>query len=281
MLRIILWFLSVMVVVPALYLAENYIRTKVTGQNRTYLLQPIYRLMKLAVKKDSGNASVSRWFSVAACGFSLLSLYLVVSGAHLLLVFSVLTLMELFILAGAGSTGHLSGIMAAQRGRIRFAVWSFTAMVSASSLFRVIGTLSLEGIADFSRENILLLKLPLTFVALIIVLFMEGDIFYFNFGITGEGVTFLGDALYTPYSGWSLALMQFTRWMEIGVWLKLLSVFLPWQPWISFSVIAVFYLIMMILDVFTSGMDWKKVARNAWLLAGGLSALNFLWLTLF
>jgi formate hydrogenlyase subunit 4 len=281
MLQSLIWFLVIMIVVPVLYLIENFIRSMMPGYNKSYLLQPIYRLMKLFGKRGMKTNDPAHWFSIVSCWFAICALFFTVRGENILFIFTSLVMMELFILAGSWNAREPFGSMAAQRGIARFFICAFTFMVSAASLYQVTGTLSLKEMMAYSWMHYLLLKLPLAFLAMIVVLLIRGSLLFFDFNITGKGLNILDSALYTPYSGWSLGITQITRWVEIGVWLKLISVFLPWKPWFSFTVLAICYLAFLLTDGFIPKARWKKVARNAFLWGGGMSVMNFIWLYLF
>jgi predicted PurR-regulated permease PerM len=82
MLEIILWFIGIIIIVPIIYLTENFILNAIPGQKRTYLLQPIYRLIKHFSKTDYYNRPLTRWFPVGACLFALITLYSVAAGAN-------------------------------------------------------------------------------------------------------------------------------------------------------------------------------------------------------
>lgn len=170
--------------------------------------------------------------------------------------------------------------MAAQRGISRLTVWSFTLMIAAASLYKVAGTLQLSRVILYSYENILIARLPLAAAGLFTAAMIKGNLGYFDFGINANTMSFLDTALYTPYSGRSLGVVQLTQWIETGIWLKLISYFLPWQPLISFLVLAVLYLAVMLLSAVVPRMPWKKVMMNSWIWAGGLAAINYIWLYL-
>jgi ech hydrogenase subunit B len=278
MLEIILWFIGIIIIVPIIYLTENFILNAIPGQKRTYLLQPIYRLIKHFSKTDYYNRPLTRWFPVGACLFALITLYFVAAGENILLIISGLTMMELFVLVGACSTKEPYGIMAAQRGIARLTVWSFTLMTAAASLYKVTETLQLSRVIQDSSENILLVRLPLVTAGLFTAAMIKGNLGYFDFGINANAMSFLDTALYTPYGGRSLGVVQLTQWIETGIWLKLISYFLPWKPWISFLVSTIFYLAAMLLSTIVPRMSWKKVMTNSWIWAGGLPAINYIWL---
>lgn len=278
MLEVILWFIGIVIIVPVIYLVENLILSAVPGQNRSYPLQPIYRLIKHFSKTDYHNRPLTRWFPVGACLFALVTLYFVSAGENILLVLSGLVMMELFILVGACSTKEAYGIMAAQRGISRLTVWSFALMIAGASLYKAVGTLKLSLVVQYSAGNVLLARLPLVATGLFAAAMIKGNLGYFDFGINANTMSFLDTALYTPYGGRSLGVIQLTQWIETGIWLKLISYFLPWQPWISFLVSAVFYLAAMLLNAVVPKMPWKKVMMNSWIWAGGLPAINYIWL---
>lgn len=280
MLEGLIWFTGIILCVPVLYIVENYVRSFLPGHNKSYILQPLYRLIKLFGKRETEGSRYCQWFPVISLWFSLWALYFTVTGESILFIFSCLLMMDFFILAGAACSREAFAAVAVRRGISRLAVCAFICFISAASLYRVTGTLNLSGISAYSWSHFLVLQLPLTFLAMIIVLLIRGSILFFDFRITGKELTLLDSALYTPYSGWSLALTQITRWVEIGVWLKLISAFLPWQPWLSFLVLSVCYLGFLLMDGFTAKAQWKRVARNAWLWGGGMSAMNFIWLYL-
>ena len=59
MLEVILWFIGIIIIVPVIYLAENFILSAMPGQKRSYLFQPIYRLIKLFSKTDCHSRSLA------------------------------------------------------------------------------------------------------------------------------------------------------------------------------------------------------------------------------
>jgi len=278
MLEVILWFIGIIIIVPVIYLAENIILSAIPSQNRSYPIQPIYRLIKHFSKTDLYNRPLTRWFPVGACVFALVTLFFVSAGENIMLIISGLVMMELFILVGACSTKEPYGIMAAQRGISRLTVWSFALMIAAASLYKAAGTLKLSLAIQYSGESILLSRLPLVTAGLFTAAMIKGNLGYFDFGINANTMSFLDTALYTPYGGRSLGFVQLTQWIETGIWLKLISFFLPWQPLISFLVSAVFYLAAMLLNAVVPKMTWKKVMMNSWIWAGGLPAINYIWL---
>jgi len=278
MLEVILWFIGILIIVPVIYLAGNLILSAMPGQNKTYLFQPVYRLVKLFSKTDCPNHSLACWFPAGACLFALITLYFVSAGENILLIVSGLTLMELFILVGACSTKEVYGIMAAQRGIARLTVWSFALMIAAASLYKAAGTLQLSNVVPYSSGSTLIARLPLVTLGLFTAAMIKGNLGYFDFGINANAMSFLDTALYTPYGGWSLGIVQLTQWIETGIWLKLISYFLPWTPWISFLAATVVYLAAMLLSAIVPRMSWKKVMRNSWIWAGGLPVINYIWL---
>ncbi|NLO40264.1 MAG: hypothetical protein GX115_12450 [Ruminiclostridium sp.] len=280
MLEGLIWFLLVIVTVFFLYIIENYIRSRLPGNNKAWFFQPVYRLIKLIGKKDLNEGCFCRWYSVASCWFACCALYFTVMGSHLVLVYASIVMMELFMLAGAWNHGEAFAAMAAQRGIVRLLICGFSGLVCAASVFHVTGSLNLKIISEYSGGQGLLLQLPLTFLAMLTVMLTRGNLLFFDFNIAGKGMGFVDSPLAVPYGGWSLALVQLTHWVEIGVWVKLVSVFLPFNPWVSFAISAFGYFAFLLLDGFVSKAQWKKVARNALIWGGGMSVMNFIWLVL-
>lgn len=278
MVMTIIWCIIILAIVSVFHIIENIVRTTLPGQSKTYMLQPVYRLVKLVFKSSPNCGMITGCFSAGALWFSLGALYLAVAGANFLLIMSFLTMMELLIVTGAGSTNEPMGIMAARRAVTRLTVWLFTGMMAAASLYQVEGTLKLAEIGSRPAGNVLLLRLPLIFAAMFVVLLMKENLLCFDFGVAGKELSLLDTALDTPYSGWALALTQLARWIETGVWLKLLSAFLPWAPWLSFLVVSCLLLAFMLMDALFPKVRWEKAARNAWIWAGGMSVVNYLWL---
>lgn len=280
MLNGLIRFLMVLITVLFLYLVENFVHSRLPGYNRSYLLQPLYRLIRLFGKQEPKDSGLYRWFPVVSCFFALCALWLVGTGGHLIPVFLCLAMMEMFLLAGGWNPREALSAMAAQRGVVRFSICAFICLVSAAALYRASGTLSLKLLFEYSETHFMLLRLPLIFTAMLIVLMCRANLMFFDFNITGKGLSLIDSALHTPYSGFGLAFVQITQWVEIGVWIKLISVFLPFRPYISFAISAALHLVFLLLDGFISRVQWKKVARNALIWGGGLSVMNFVWLYL-
>ncbi|HZK28241.1 MAG TPA: NADH-quinone oxidoreductase subunit H [Thermoclostridium sp.] len=276
MLRIIIWFIAIILIVPVVYIVDNYLKTIMRWQGKSYILQPIYRIIKLFEKKDETINYFAYFFSIGAFVFSLMALYMTVAGFNFLFVISVLSMMELFIIIGAYSNNTFSGKICAQRAVSRFIILLFTSMVAATTIYKATGALSLSVISDYSKNNGVFISLIFTFISLFVILLNKGNIGYFNFGISGTELSVLDGALYAPYSGWSLALVQITHWIEIGIWIKILSVFLPLNEWVSFLVVMILYLLFLLWDGFVAKVNWKESARRSWIWAGGMSLLNFI-----
>jgi len=277
----IIWFFAVALSVPVIHIAYNYINSVMPGQSRTYILQPVYRLLKLFEKKDDGDNFLSYFFSAGSCLFALIALYMAVSGFNFLFVVSVLSMMDLLVITGAFSSGEYSGRISAKRSLSRFVIWLFTSMVASASLYKAAGTLKLNEIAHLSWSNGLLMNIPFTLVSLFVVLLMKSNLMHFDFGLSGDETSVFGDALYSPYSGWSLAVIQLAQWIETGVWLKILSVFLPVTKPISYAIVSLLYLAFLLLDRFVSDVDWKTAARLSWGWAAGFSVINYIYLFYF
>lgn len=280
MFELVLWFVGIIVSVLLMHLLVNYIRSMLPGQNKTYMLQPIYRLVKLACKKNEGSYPLTQWYSAGACWFALAALWLTVSGQNIIMVISVLVMMELFVLIGSSNSNNLFGFIAVQRKISGFLVLCFICLVAAASVYKVTGTLSLAEISAYADNNSLILRLPLTFISLVIVLMIEESICWFDTGVSGEGTSFIDTGLYSSYEGWCLAVIQLTQWVNVGVWLKLISVFLPWSPLISFVIAALLHFVLRILDSFIAKVRWKKAVLNAFIWAGVASVINYAWLYL-
>ncbi|AGI40352.1 hypothetical protein Clst_2329 [Thermoclostridium stercorarium subsp. stercorarium DSM 8532] len=58
----IAWFIAIILSVPVIYIAYNYINSLMPGQSKTYALQPVYRLLKFFGKKDDGSNFPSYFF---------------------------------------------------------------------------------------------------------------------------------------------------------------------------------------------------------------------------
>ncbi|WP_237266854.1 NADH-quinone oxidoreductase subunit H [Thermoclostridium stercorarium] len=277
----IAWFIAIILSVPVIYIAYNYINSLMPGQSKTYALQPVYRLLKLFGKKDDGSNFPSYFFSAGACLFSLIALYMAVSGYNFLFVVSVLSMMDLLVITGAFSSNDFSGRVSAKRGLSRFIIWLFASIVSSATIYKVCRTLKLSEISRLSESNCIIIDLPFTFVSLFIILLMKGNLMHFDFGLSGTEMSVFGDALYSPYSGWSLAVIQMAQWIEMGVWIKILSYFLPVVKSVSYLIISVLYLAFMLLDRFISTVEWKKAARLSWGWAAGMSLINFIYVFYF
>lgn len=87
MLEVTAWFLAIILSVPLLYIAYDYIKSLMPGQSRTYILQPVYRLLKLFEKKDEDTNFFACFFAAGSCLFSLIALYMAVAGYNFLLLF--------------------------------------------------------------------------------------------------------------------------------------------------------------------------------------------------
>ncbi|NLY18867.1 MAG: hypothetical protein GX045_07950 [Clostridiaceae bacterium] len=280
MLNMILWFAGIILSVFIIHLLISYLKSLFPGQGKTYILQPFYRLMKLASKKNAASQPLIQWFSAGALWFSLTALWLTVSGWNIVYIFSILIIAELFIIAGASGTNNSFGLMAVQRRISGFSITCFTLMVAASSIYKVTGTLNLGGILTMTRNKLLILRLPFTFISMIMVILVEEGVCWFDLGISGKSMSFIDTGLYSAYNGWCLAVIQLTQWVKTGIWLKFISVFLPWPQWISFTVSILIYAVLMVSDAFVAKTGWKKAVLNGFIWAGGASVINYIWLYL-
>ena len=280
MLNMILWFTGIILSVFIIQLLINYLKSLFPGQNKTYILQPFYRLMKLVSKKDAENKPLIQWFSAGALWFSLAALWLTVSGWNIVYIFSLLIMAELFTVSGASKTNNPFGLMAVQRRISAFLITCFTFMVAACSIYKVTGTLNLDDISAYANNVLLIIRLPLTLLSLVLIILIEESVCWFDLGISGRSMSFIDTGLYSSYNGWCLAAIQLTQWVKAGIWLKLVSVFLPWSPWLSFAASILIYAILMVSDGFIAKTGWKRAVLNGFIWAGGASVINFICLYL-
>lgn len=280
MLNMILWFAGIILSVFLMQLLMNYLKSLFPGQNKTYFLQPFYRLMKLASKKNKASDPLIQWFSAGALWFSMAALWLTIYGWNIVYIFSILVMSELFIILGASRTNNSFGLMAVQRRISAFLITCFTILAAASSIYRVTGTLNLGDISEYAYNGLLILRLPLTIISLIIVIMIEESISWFDLGISGRSLSFIDTGLYSSYNGWCLAVIQLAQWVKTGIMLKIVSVFLPWPQWISFAVSVLIYAVLMVSNGFAAKTGWKKAIFNGFMWAGGASVVNYIWLYL-
>ena len=237
------------------------------------LLQPIYDLLKLLSKT---KMVVNRGQLILATMYvtmSILAFWLFIAGADLLIIFFVLSAAAAFYTLAAYAVLSPYSQLGATRELIQLIAYEPVLLLAFFCIWLVNGDFT-----SVATDKALVLWLPLTFAALIIVLLVKLQKSPYD---VAEAHTEIVSGPEVEYSGKFLGLVKFGRWYEIALMFAIISLFFGHSNiYVAFvgKVLIVFlaYFIVILVDNSTARLRFGQMARGVLPYGLALTVINAL-----
>jgi ech hydrogenase subunit B len=235
------------------------------------LLQPFYDFLKLADKRKmivhSTHAFlgimhfVSLWFALAL---------LLLGGDLILVIFLHLLSTSLLILAGY-STRSIFSHLGANRTAISILAYEPVLILIAVSVFMLTGSFDTSSI--FKYNGSLLFKMPLAFVALLLILPIKLKKSPFDVSEAHQEIT---GGVELEFSGIFFEALYTAKWLDYVFCYSLVYLFGANNPLLGFSLVLFVFLYLNALDNSSARVSYKQMLRFSLMIALPVAFINLL-----
>ena len=271
-----LWIPIILIILAPLlggfvYGFERIIKARMQRRIGPPLLQPFYDFLKLADKRKmivhSAHAFlgimhfVSLWFALAV---------LLLGGDLILVIFLHLLSTALLILA-AYSTRSIFSHLGANRTAISILAYEPVLIIIAVSIFMLTG--SFDATAAFQSEQPLLYKMPLAFIALLLVLPIKLKKSPFDVAEAHQELT---GGVELEFSGIFYEAVYTAKWLDYVFCYALVYLFAGNNIFLGIGMIIFTFFYLNALDNSTARVSYKQMLRFSLTVSFSLAFINLL-----
>lgn len=250
---------------------ERIIKARMQRRIGPPLLQPFYDFLKLADKRKmivhSTHAFlgimhfVSLWFALAV---------LLLGGDLILVIFLHLLSTSLLILAGY-STRSIFSHLGANRTAISILCYEPVLIIIAVSVFMLTG--SFDTAAIFSYGEPLLFKMPLAFIALLLILPIKLKKSPFDVAEAHQEIT---GGVELEFSGIFFEAIYTAKWLDYVFCYTLVYLFGANNPLLGIGLVIFVFLYLNALDNSSARVNYKQMLRFSLIVALPIAFINLL-----
>lgn len=252
-----------------LYGFERIVKARMQRRVGPPLLQPFYDFLKLAGKRKiivhSAHALLGiMHFFALWCALAVL----ILGGDLILVIFLHLLSGGLLILAGF-STRSIFSHLGANRKAISLLAYEPVLILIAVTMFMITGSFNTQEIAKY--PEVLLFKMPLAFVALLLVLPIKLEKSPFDVASAHQEVT---GGVELEYSGLFYEAVFTARWLDYVFCYTLVFLFAGNHLLLGTALVIFVFLFINALDNATARVNYRQMLRFSLAVAGTLSFIN-------
>jgi ech hydrogenase subunit B len=250
---------------------ERIIKARMQRRIGPPLLQPFYDFLKLADKRKmivhSTHAFlgimhfVSLWFALAV---------LLLGGDLILVIFLHLLSTSLLILAGY-STRSIFSHLGANRTAISILCYEPVLIIIAVSVFMLTGSFDVASI--FSYGQPLLYKMPLAFIALLLILPIKLKKSPFDVAEAHQEIT---GGVELEFSGIFFEAIYTAKWLDYVFCYTLVYLFGANNPLLGIGLVIFVFLYLNALDNSSARVNYKQMLRFSLIVALPIAFINLL-----
>ena len=250
---------------------ERVVRARMQRRIGPPLLQPFYDFLKLADKRKmivhSTHAFlgimhfVSLWFALAV---------LLLGGDLILVIFLHLLSTSLLILAGY-STRSIFSHLGANRTAISLLCYEPVLIIIAVSVYMFTGSFDVSSI--FSYKEPLLFKMPLAFIALLLILPIKLKKSPFDVAEAHQEIT---GGVELEFSGIFFEAIYTAKWLDYVFCYTLVYLFGASNPLLGLGLVLFVFLYLNALDNSSARVNYKQMLRFSMMVALPVAFINLL-----
>jgi ech hydrogenase subunit B len=253
------------------YGVERIVRARMQRRIGPPLLQPFYDVLKLTDKRKMIVHSTHAFLGIVHCLSLWFALAVLLLGGDLILViFLHLLSTALLILAGY-STRSIFSHLGANRTAISVLTYEPILILIAVSVFMQTG--SFETASIFAYGKPLLLRLPLAFVALLLILPIKLKKSPFDVAEAHQEVT---GGVELEFSGIFYEAVYTAKWLEEIFCYTLVYLFGASNPVLGLSLVLFAFLYLNALDNSSARVSYKQMLRFSLTIALPVAFINLL-----
>jgi len=252
---------------------------RLQGRMGPPLVQPFYDVIKLLGKELIVVNRFQLIWAWGFAGFSAASLVLLVIRQDLLLVMFTIGFAGICLALGALSVKSPYSYLGGIRELWQMASYEPILLAGVVGIYMAKGSFMVSSILEDRVP--LLAKLPLVFIALLLVLTIKMRKSPFDISTSHHAHQELVKGVTTEYSGPYLALIEIGHWYELIFVLALISLFWANPLWVGMLIAIVAFLSEMLIDVTWARMTWRWMLSVSWIVGVALVAVNLAILRFF
>jgi len=254
-----------------LYGFERIVKARMQRRIGPPLLQPFYDVLKLADKRRMIIHSTHAFLGIVHCLSLWFALAVLVLGGDLILViFLHLLSTGLLILAGY-STRSIFSHLGANRTSIAILTYEPVLILIAVSVFMQTGSFEVASI--FSHNELLIIKLPLAFVALLLILPIKLKKSPFDVAEAHQEVV---GGVELEFSGIFYEAVYTAKWLDQGFCYTLVYLFGAADPIAGLSLVLFAFLFVNALDNSSARVSYRQMLRFSLAVALPVAFINLL-----
>jgi formate hydrogenlyase subunit 4 len=255
---------------------DRILTARLQGRVGPPLLQPFYDVLKLLGKELIVVNKLQLVWAWGFFGFAAMSLVLLVVEQDLLLVMFTVGFAGICLALGALSVRSPYSYLGGMRELMQMLSYEPILLAGVVAIYIANGSYMVENVLT---KPPLLIKLPLVFLALLLVLTIKMRKSPFDISTAHHAHQEIVKGVTTEYSGPYLALIEFGHWYELIFILAVVSLFWAKPIWIGVLIALAAFVAEILVDVTWARLTWRWMLRVSWAVGLGLVAVNLMILT--
>lgn len=242
------------------------------------ILQPFYDFFKLIGKQSIAVNQTQMVYVLAHLIFAIAALIMLVLQQDLMMMMFILAFSGVSLIMGAMSIRSPYSKIGAQREIMQMMAYEPVLLLMVVGVYKTTGSFMISGI--FENKTPLLYSLPLVFLSFLYVLTIKLRKSPFDFATSHHGHQELIKGLTTEFSGTQLALLELTDWIDLTLFLGLISLFFAQPLWVGIIIALVSYFMEIVIDNVSARVTWQWMVKITWVAGIGAALVNIVWMYL-
>jgi len=242
------------------------------------ILQPFYDFFKLIGKQGIAVNQTQMVYVLGHLLFAAGALVMLVLQQDLLMIMFILAFSGVSLIMGAMSVRSPYSKIGAQREIMSMMAYEPVLLLMVVGVYKATGSFMISGIFEHNRP--LLYSLPLVFLSFLFILTIKLRKSPFDFATSHHGHQELIKGLTTEFSGTQLALLELTDWIDLVLFMGLISLFFAQPLWVGIIIALVCYFLEIVVDNISARMTWQWMVKVVWVAGIGAALVNIVWMYL-
>lgn len=242
------------------------------------ILQPFYDFFKLIGKQGIAVNQTQMVYVLGHLLFAVGALVMLVLQQDLLMIMFILAFSGVSLIMGAMSVRSPYSKIGAQREIMQMMAYEPVLLLMVVGVNKTTGSFMISGIFDSNKP--LLFSLPLVFLSFLFVLTIKLRKSPFDFATSHHGHQELIKGLTTEFSGMQLALLELTDWIDLVLFMGLISLFFAQPIWVGIIIALACYFLEIVVDNISARVTWQWMVKIVWVAGIGAALVNIVWLYL-
>ncbi len=242
------------------------------------ILQPFYDFFKLIGKQGIAVNQTQMVYVLGHLLFAVGALVMLVLQQDLLMIMFILAFSGVSLIMGAMSIRSPYSKIGAQREIMSMMAYEPVLLLMVVGVYKATGSFMISGI--FTHGKPLLYSLPLVFLSFLFILTIKLRKSPFDFATSHHGHQELIKGLTTEFSGTQLALLELTDWIDLVLFMGLISLFFAQPLWVGIIIALVCYFLEIVVDNISARVTWQWMVKLTWVAGIGAALVNIVWMYL-